>query len=66
MFCRPAGVWLEQQLSGLSGEAALLQHVRPAACGAAVSGSAGNQVPLAALQTCRAPAGAPVPQCVLV
>lgn len=57
--CRQAGVGLEQQLSGLSGEAAFLQRVCPAACGAAVSGSAGDQAPLEASEARRAPAGAP-------
>ena len=66
MCCRPAGVRVEQQLSGLCGEAALLQHVRPAACGAAVSGSAGGQLPLETLQICRAPAGSPGPRRVSV
>lgn len=57
MCCRQAGVRTEPQLSGLSGEAAFLQHVSPAARRAAVSGSAGNQFSVGAPQTRRDPAG---------
>lgn len=66
MFCRQDGVWMEQQLSGLPGEASFLQHVHPAACGDAVSGSAGNQAPLEAPQSRAAAARVPGHQCLSV